>query len=220
VRRLSITTRESDEPAPSVRLASRRLARSCLRTANDARRLLREIEMTLDLAPVRREAAAGLATRLPESSPSRNGTTTGTRALEDSAEPQTLTLEPSTARYGDSPAATPGEIAFVERAGTHLLQQIWGLDDYEARDVLQAADMRIDVAINAWLDSGEYVVRNRRVGDAPPPDTRLAMTLRISRQVRLAVALRFAHERTLEMTRIHSCGPDNSRPPDCVTLDP
>lgn len=203
--RLSTGTRDSNESVRSARCDTRPLAPSCDRTAEDAKRLLRAIEVTIDLAiNAWRDAASELATRVPVSSPVRNATTAGTPPLQRDAERPTITHARPGASYGHASPATRYDIALLERAGMHLLQQIWGLDDCEARQVLHAAGMRIDIAVDAWLDSGEQLVKNRHVGAAAPPNMRLAMALRTARQTRLAIATRFARERTIETTRVPS----------------
>jgi hypothetical protein len=56
-----------------------------------------------------------------------------------------------------------------------LLQRIRGMDEEDARDLLRAAGMNVELAVDAWLEADEQLVKNRVAGNAVSRGERLAI---------------------------------------------
>ena len=75
----------------------------------------------------------------------------------------------------------PPDPAAADRADVALLQRIWGIDEPDARELLHASGMNIELAVDAWLEAGEQVVKARGSHG-------------FSQAERKAIALRWARE--------------------------
>jgi len=51
--------------------------------------------------------------------------------------------------------------AAAERADIATLPKIWGMDEPDARELLPAAGMNVEFAVDAWLEAGEQCVKTQ-----------------------------------------------------------
>lgn len=68
--------------------------------------------------------------------------------------------------------------AAAERADVALLQQIWGMDEPDARELLRAAGMDVELAVDAWRVAGEKLTKTPSPSDELPGVGRLAIAVR------------------------------------------
>jgi hypothetical protein len=72
----------------------------------------------------------------------------------------------------------------IEREGSAILVRIWGMDERDARELLRAAGMDVELACDAWLDAAEHLAKARVAGSAIPRTDRLALAMEYARQRR------------------------------------
>jgi hypothetical protein len=58
------------------------------------------------------------------------------------------------------------------------------MDEQDARELLLAAGMNVELAPDAWLEAGEQLVKNRPAGNAIPRADRLAIATKYARERR------------------------------------
>lgn len=106
---------------------------------------------------------------------------------------------------GDS---TPDDSTSRERADIALLQQVWGMDERDARELLRAAGMDVELLADAWLEDAVLRLLANEIGSAVH---RRAMTAALERADAFARAnvrsmeqvMRDVAEVEIRRTRLH-----------------